>query len=433
MSQQPAQPGDVSGNVEAIPIRANNWFAVSRALFEHPVVGAAKPVCPADPNRGAHSYFEAWLDIVSLARHSPARINNKGTVMLLQRAQLMAGRAFLSRRWNWSEKTVRTFLDRLEREDMIRRDTQRSQGQHKVNQNAIITVLNYDRFQCSAKVQGPAKWPATGQHGAGGRPESNTSTIQPKNLPLSPVTGTDSGISRSGRSEVRSGPNGFPRPRRARGAHAVIDTLVVEYGHEVDRARLLRPLLTMAPKLDDAVAWSEVLLKMTGNFPGDFLQWAADDIVRTEVWRPSHAAILTGMEKRAAHERILQELSDELASFHAGWSVAKNEDAHLIASVGKPKPDWDGTGVAPVITDDDCFFHWLGCTGGLHRWKELRDYLSPHNQNRFGGSGRRNEKNRADSARGGFCRKGTDGSWTSKPYASLFNPLFRFPARRAAF
>lgn len=378
MSPQPAQHGDVSGHVEALPIRATNWFAVSRALFEHPIVGAAKPVCPADPNRGAHSYFEAWLDIVSLARHSPSRINNRGTVMLLQRAQLMAGRAFLSRRWNWSEKTVRTFLDRLEREDMIRRDTQRAQGQHKGNQNAILTVLNYDRFQSSARVQGPAKWPPTGQHGASGGPESNTSTILPKNPPQSPVTGGDSGISRRRGSEVKSGANGSPRPRRPRGADAVINTLVVEHGHKVDRARFLRPLLTMAPKLDDAVAWSEVLLEMTGNFPGDFLRWAADDIVRTEVWRPSHAAILTGMKKRAAHEKILQEWSDELASFHAGWSVAKNEDANLIARVGKPRPDWDGTGVAPMITDDDCFFHWLDCKGSLHRWKELRDYLSPH-------------------------------------------------------
>ena len=120
--------------------------------------------------------MEAWLDLLCLAQYRPSRINNKGQVQTLEVGQLMGARAFLAGRWNWSEKTVRGFMDGLEAEGMIARgaenDAEKGQqnGHQRANKCSIITICNYSRYQlledAITAYVGQAKGPAEGQQGA---------------------------------------------------------------------------------------------------------------------------------------------------------------------------------------------------------------------------------------------------------------------------
>ena len=148
---------------------SRGWFAVARATRDHPVVGFGKPVPPHNIDRGAFSRAEAWQDLLALARYVAGREYDKGQVVALAVGQLLAGREWLAKRWNWSEKTVRGFLDKLEAEDMISRcSTEKSlaprwpragpdietgpatgskKRQGKANNTSVITIRNYEKYQ----------------------------------------------------------------------------------------------------------------------------------------------------------------------------------------------------------------------------------------------------------------------------------------------
>jgi len=165
--------------------QAGNWIAVSRDMRDHPVVGMGQPVSPADPDRGSYSRYEAWQDLLMEAKYRPFEIMNKGKVVTLERGQLMAARAWLARRWNWSEKTVRGFLARLETEFMVRSETGHRQGQQKGQQKQntvnVITICNYDIYQTVIELMGLQKGQQNGHHEGQRRasegPEYNKETI----------------------------------------------------------------------------------------------------------------------------------------------------------------------------------------------------------------------------------------------------------------
>ena len=109
------------------------FFAVSRDIFDHPVVGAEKP----------YSRLEAWLWLVRAAAYLPRSVPVKNgqtrSVVTLQRGQATFARSFLGEAWGWTEKRVRTFLKQLERERQIDLQTGRQQ--------TLITICNYERYQ----------------------------------------------------------------------------------------------------------------------------------------------------------------------------------------------------------------------------------------------------------------------------------------------
>jgi len=192
--------GDAFDDVDSKP---GDWIALSRKVREHPIVGLGNPVSPADACRGAHSRFEAWFDLLCLAQWKPSRIDNKGQVMTLDVGQLMGARAYLADRWNWTEKTVRGFLDRLDGEGMISRGTQtgsekgQQTGQPKGNKCNVITISNYTRYQMLqdaldryvAASKRASEGPAKGQQGASEGPQLNTSTPVVDSPPYPPPGG----------------------------------------------------------------------------------------------------------------------------------------------------------------------------------------------------------------------------------------------------
>lgn len=127
------------------PSLSDNWIAVSRDIRFHEIVGFLNSDGTVRDNVVVCETV-AWLDLVMEANWKDRRANNKGRVVLIERGQLMGARMWLAKRWGWSEKKVRWFIDKLKREGMI-----------------TITTPNYDEIAAKSKsgpAQGPAKGPA---------------------------------------------------------------------------------------------------------------------------------------------------------------------------------------------------------------------------------------------------------------------------------
>ena len=89
------------------------------------------------------SSCEAWLDLIQSARFeaTPRKVSIGGREVSYQRGQYPASIRFLSQRWQWTERRIRTFLSYLKKEGMI--EVSNDQG---VN---IITLCKYDEYNTS--------------------------------------------------------------------------------------------------------------------------------------------------------------------------------------------------------------------------------------------------------------------------------------------
>ncbi len=165
-------------------INDGGWYAVSRDMLDHPFVGAGHPVSPADPNRGAYSRYEAMSWLISNAAYKPRSVNNKGHQVLLNPGELMASRSFLCKAWNWSEMTVRWFLNQLEIQLTISRYCNQQKANRKTNLNTVIKLQNYERYQIAnyrereteKPAQQPPEQPANNQPTTSQQPELNKGT-----------------------------------------------------------------------------------------------------------------------------------------------------------------------------------------------------------------------------------------------------------------
>jgi hypothetical protein len=130
------------------------YIIIPRRIFEDPLLQDS-------------AYFRAWLWLISEAAWKPRDIlatnGRTSEIVELQRGQLSHSRRYMAKSWGWSEKRVRTFLNRLERVGMI--DLQAGQLQ------TVIGICNYDIYQRARDDEGRQTGPQTGQQRAGKGPE----------------------------------------------------------------------------------------------------------------------------------------------------------------------------------------------------------------------------------------------------------------------
>jgi hypothetical protein len=159
------------------------WVAIRRAMREHWLVGFGQPVTPCDPEKGAYSRAEAFIDLIMECRYESGTVNNGGRKMRIERGQLLGAVSWLASRWNWTPKTVRGFLDKLEDDAMIERFSPGTQtelngpelGKQKGKQASIITVCNYYAYQLVDYIKGQAPGQSEGtQRASKGQAEGNT-------------------------------------------------------------------------------------------------------------------------------------------------------------------------------------------------------------------------------------------------------------------
>ncbi len=87
-----------------------------------------------------HSFSkaEAFLDLLQLAAFVPTKRIVSGSLIELEQGELVASVRYLAARWTWGKDKVSTFLQLLEADDIIRRQTR--------HRETIIILCNYKDY-----------------------------------------------------------------------------------------------------------------------------------------------------------------------------------------------------------------------------------------------------------------------------------------------
>ena len=119
----------------------SNYIPISRKLFEHHLWSESRE----------YSRFEAWLDLLQLAKFEDAKMYIGNKVITVKRGNILASLRFLAKRWQWSDKKVRGFLSLLEIDGMIKRITDSDAGQ------TLLSICNYDRYNFTRQITDAAE------------------------------------------------------------------------------------------------------------------------------------------------------------------------------------------------------------------------------------------------------------------------------------
>jgi hypothetical protein len=118
----------------------SRWVAICVDMLDHPIVGMDKP-----------RHMAAWLWLLTNAAWKPNRRNIAGKTYTERRGELVASLRFIADATHLSVKEVRTFLDRLVRENMISlSNTGTGTG------ITSITICNYEKYQTPKDERGTA-------------------------------------------------------------------------------------------------------------------------------------------------------------------------------------------------------------------------------------------------------------------------------------
>lgn len=136
----------------------NGYVLIARKLLNHPVVGAGKPVKPAKKNKPTYSRMEAWLDLLMLASYQDKKTKVGDKIYQLEVGEAVCARAYLAARWNWSDKTVRAFIEKLMGHSMVTK-TREAKGQ----QANKLSICNYSEYQRPSPEMGQERGQQKGQ------------------------------------------------------------------------------------------------------------------------------------------------------------------------------------------------------------------------------------------------------------------------------
>lgn len=107
---------------------SEGFFKLQRKFFKNPMWLESR----------SFSRAEAFLDLLQSAAFIPTKRLCSGVMVELQIGQLIGSERYLSGRWGWSTKKVRSFLDMAESEQMLVIEKKR--------EGSIITLCNYERY-----------------------------------------------------------------------------------------------------------------------------------------------------------------------------------------------------------------------------------------------------------------------------------------------
>ena len=109
---------------------ANNkgWIAIYRSLADHWLYDD-RPFC----------FAAAFVDLLILANYTDNKALHRGQLVVCERGTVNVSVKLLAARWGWSRDKVKSFLTKLESDDMVtlQIDTRRT----------VIRINNYDKYQ----------------------------------------------------------------------------------------------------------------------------------------------------------------------------------------------------------------------------------------------------------------------------------------------
>lgn len=143
-----------------------NFIPINRELFEHYLWCEERE----------YSRFEAWLYLLKEARFEDTKVLDKGKLVTVKRGQFYASIRFMATAFGWSTKKVGNYLQMLETDMMIKRETVKETGQ------SILTICNYDKYNTIANIKETPKETARKQRGNDEETKSNTVNTDNKEI-----------------------------------------------------------------------------------------------------------------------------------------------------------------------------------------------------------------------------------------------------------
>ena len=104
------------------------WVSVHRQLQEH-WLWKDKPF----------SYGQAWIDLIMMANHTDKKFLLGKELVEVKAGSFITSELKLMERWGWGKSRVRTFLDLLQKDEMIEKKVNRKR--------TTICIVNYSSFQ----------------------------------------------------------------------------------------------------------------------------------------------------------------------------------------------------------------------------------------------------------------------------------------------
>lgn len=129
---------------------ASGWIRLYRQIQESDLW---------DAENGPFDVRSAWIDLLLMANHSDKKILFGNKAMIVKAGQRVTSILQLAERWHWSRGRVTRYLDKLQNEGMLTRESS--------NTKTLITITNYCIFQ-SPNMNGDTTDEATDRatHGA---------------------------------------------------------------------------------------------------------------------------------------------------------------------------------------------------------------------------------------------------------------------------
>lgn len=108
---------------------AQGWIKLHRKLLDCALFDGNEP----------SDRKSAWIDLLLLANHNDKKVIFNGQPTIVKAGQRITSIRKLAAMWNWSKDRTERFLDLLESEGMITRESD--------NHRTVLTIVNYEFYQ----------------------------------------------------------------------------------------------------------------------------------------------------------------------------------------------------------------------------------------------------------------------------------------------
>lgn len=150
-----------------------------------------------------------WIDLLLMANHTTKKILLGNQLIEIPRGSLHTSVTKLTARWQADKKTVKRFLDLLQKDSMISYTT--------TSKGTTINICNYNDFQDFRKAESPGDAPAM-------YPEDGQATSPPPTLAVAPKDGTVSSTTAASENPLGQDP-ALSTPTPLESPHSVDNTI----------------------------------------------------------------------------------------------------------------------------------------------------------------------------------------------------------------
>lgn len=129
------------------------------------------------------SQFQAWIDLLLMVNHEDKKTVFDGKLTEIKKGSRITSIRKLCERWNWSNTKVVNFLNNLELDGMITRESD--------TKKTVITIVNYEVYQSLRDTKTTQKRHSSDTEATQKRHRNTQTTIITTKEPLEPLLTTN--------------------------------------------------------------------------------------------------------------------------------------------------------------------------------------------------------------------------------------------------